>query len=82
MQTAVQINILYGGRCLQMGNPMTPQIAVGAFSVLTSDCGQFSILANVKTVGYYKLRRKKMEKGDRRKSPNPKTLKRYREETG
>jgi hypothetical protein len=32
---------------LQMGNPMTPQIAVGVFSVLTSDCGQFSTLANV-----------------------------------
>ena len=73
MQTAVQINILYGGPCLQIGNPMTPQIAVGVFSVLTSDRGKFNTCKCHNTASYYKLRRKKMEKVDR-KPPNPKTL--------
>ena len=67
MQTAVQINILYGGPCLQMGNPMTPQIAVGVSSVLTSDRGQFSTLANVTILPVttsYVVKRWKKETGN------------------
>ena len=63
------------GPAYNWGTPWPPKLAIGFFSVLASDPGQFSTLANVKAMGCYKLRRKKMDKVDQRKSPHPKTLK-------
>ena len=75
MQTAVQINILFTN-----GEPHDPANCCRGFQCL--DFRLWSVLNTCKcrnTASYYKLRRKKMEKVDQRKSPNPKTLKRHPE---